>query len=318
MMPHVYIVILNYKRWQDVIECLDSVFRSRYQNFTAIVIDNDSQNDSLQYIKTWANGRAVLNMKPERPIDYKYFHSRELNSTFDIDISSQLFLIQNEANAGFAAGNNLVLQFLLDKEAYIWLLNPDMVVKDDTLQELVEFVAHQPSKSVAGTIVKSFSQQEKIVLVGGAKINYNSATVSLITNPNEIHKLDFVSGGSLFAHASGFREVGLLPEDYFLFWEEADWCYQAKRKGYKMLVCEKAICYDKISTSIGKGFLADYYYTRNGLLFLAKYKKGKIARAMVFAILRIIQRIIICRWGRARGVFNGILAFLRRNKYASQ
>ena len=69
-MPHVYIVILNYKRWQDVIECLDSVFRSRYQNFTAIVIDNDSQNDSLQYIKTWANGRAVLNMKPERPIDY--------------------------------------------------------------------------------------------------------------------------------------------------------------------------------------------------------------------------------------------------------
>ena len=317
-MPKVYILILNYKRWQDVIECLDSVFRSEYKNFSVIVVDNDSQNNSLQYLKDWANGDTILKRKIEKPITYKYFHSKEIDASTDFNSSIQLFFIQNEANVGFAAGNNLVLQFLLKKDAYIWLLNPDMVVKEDTLYELVGFVAQQPFMSITGSIVKSFLHQDELILIGGARINYNSATVSFIKKENEIPRMDFVYGGSLFAHAKHFNEIGLLPEDYFLFWEEADWCYQAKKKGYKLLVCKTAICYDKVSTSIGKGFLADYYYTRNGLLFLAKYKKDKIATAIVFAILRFIERIITGKWRKAGGVFKGILAFLRRKKYESQ
>jgi GT2 family glycosyltransferase len=316
-MYKVYIVILNYRRWQDVIECLDSVFRSVYKDFTVIVVDNDSQNNSLEYLKDWANGDTVLDRKIATPIKYKYYHCKEMDASIDFN-SSNLFFIQNATNAGFAAGNNLVLQFLLKNDAYIWLLNPDMVVKEDTLYELVEFVNHQPSISITGSVVKSFLHQDEIFLFGGAKINFNSATVSLIKKEHEIPQMDFVYGASLFAHTKHFKEIGLLPEDYFLFWEEADWCYQAKRKGYKLLVCKTAICYDKFSTSIGKGFLADYYYTRNGLLFLAKYKKEKIATAIVFATLRFIQRIITGKWSKARGVFKGIWAFLRRNKYENQ
>jgi len=316
-MHKVYIVILNYKRWQDVIECLDSVFRSEYKNFTVIVVDNDSQNNSLEFLKAWANGDAVSDRKIDTPIQYKYYHCKEMDASTDFH-SSKLFFIQNGTNAGFAAGNNLVLQFLLKNDAYIWLLNPDIVVKEDTLYELVKFAIHQPSISITGSVVKSFLHQDEIFLFGGAKINFNSATVSLIKNEDEIPQMDFVYGASLFAHTKHFKEIGLLPEDYFLFWEEADWCYQAKKKGYKLLVCKTAICYDKFSTSIGKGFLADFYYTRNGLLFLAKYKKEKIATAIVFAILRFIKRIITGKWSKARGVFEGILAFLRRNKYENQ
>lgn len=316
-MYKVYIVILNYKRWQDVIECLGSIFRSLYKNFTVIVVDNDSQNNSLEHLKDWAGGDIISGRKIETPITYRYFHSKEIDASTDFN-SSKLFFIQNETNSGFAAGNNLVLQLLLKHDAYIWLLNPDMVVKEDTLYELIEFVGYQPFLSITGSVVKSFFHQDKIILFGGAKINFNSGTVSLIKNENEISQIDFVYGASLLAHTKHFREIGLLPEDYFLFWEEADWCYQAKRKGYKLLVCKTAICYDKGSTSIGKGFLADYYYTRNGLLFLAKYKKEKIGTAIVFAILRFIERFITGKWGKARGVCKGILAFLRRNKYESQ
>ena len=317
-MLKVYIVILNYKRWQDVMECLDSVFRSAYKNFTVIVVDNNSQNNSLEYLKDWANGDPILERKIEKPIRYKYFHSNEMDASTNFDSPEQLFFIQNEANVGFAAGNNLVLKFLLKSDAYVWLLNPDIIIKENTLHELIEFVAQEPFKSITGTVVKSFLHQDEIFLFGGAKINFNSATVSLIKSQDKVSQMDFIYGGSLFAHTRHFKEIGLLPEDYFLFWEEADWCYQARKKGYKLLVCKTAICYDKISTSIGKGFLADFYYTRNGLLFLAKYKKDKIGTATVFAILRFMQRIVTGRWGRAKGIFKGITAFLRRNKYESQ
>ena len=86
--------------------------------------------------------------------------------------------------------------------------------------------------------------------------------------------MDYISGGSLFTHINSFNDLGLLPEEYFLYWEETDWCYRAKKKGYELRLCEKAVCYDKVSSSIGKSFLADYYYTRNGLFFLSKFKKS--------------------------------------------
>ena len=317
-MPRVYILILNYKRWQDVVECLDAVFRSSYKDFSAIVIDNDSQNDSLHYLRNWADGVNTLQWKVEKPIAYKYLQDHEINASTYFDPSTQLFFVQNEKNVGFAAGNNVVLQSLIKEDAYVWLLNPDIVIEENTLSELVAFANTQPSRSIIGSVIKSYTDRDEILLYGGAKINFSSATVSLIENENKISDIDFICGGSLFTHSTHFRELGLLPQDYFLFWEEADWCYQAQQKGYKMLVCRTAISYDKISTSIGKGFLADYYYTLNGLLFLRKYKKKKIGVASVFAILRFLKRIVTGKWSSAKGVFKGVLTFAKQAKHESE
>lgn len=317
-MARVYILILNYKRWQDVIDCLNSVLRLQYKNFTVIVVDNDSQNNSLQFLMDWADGNAVSGTKPGNPIKYKYFHSSELSNSIDLNLHGQLIFIQNKTNEGFAKGNNLVLKYLLKADAYVWLLNPDMVVKENTLGELIGFVSQQPFNSITGCVIRSYWQQEKMLAYGGAKINFNSATISVIKKESEMSKMDYICGGSLFTHTKHFKDIGLLPEDYFLFWEEADWCYQARMKGYKLLFCPSAVCYDKISTSIGKGFLADYYYTRNGLLFLAKYKRERIGIALVFSILRFVARIITGRWNKATGVLKGTIAFLKRSKHESE
>jgi GT2 family glycosyltransferase len=317
-MPSVYIVILNYKRWQDAVECLDSVFRSTYKNFTAIVIDNDSQNDSLQYLKNWANGNITLQWKVENPIGYKCLQGHEINTSTYFDPSIQLYFVQNENNVGFAAGNNVVLQSLLKEDSYIWLLNPDIVIEKNTLFELVTFAKTQLLKSIIGSVIKSYTNREEILLYGGSKINFNSATVSLIEKENKIPDIDFIYGGSLFTHSRHFKEIGLLPQEYFLYWEEADWCYQAQQIGYKMLVCKTAISYDKISTSIGKGFLANYYYTLNGFLFLKKYKKNKIGIALVFAILRFLKRLVTGKFGGAKGVFKGVLTFAKQTQHESK
>jgi len=193
-----------------------------------------------------------------------------------------------------------------------------MVVTESTLGDLVGFADQQAFDAVTGCVIRSYLEQNKILFYGGAKINFNSATISVIKNEKEVGGMDYVCGGSLFSHTKHFKDVGLLPEDYFLFWEEADWCYQAALRGYKMLVCPTAVCYDKIGTSIGRGFLADFYYTRNGLLFLKKYKKQKITMALLFVILRFSVRIVTGKWTKANGVLKGTLAFLKINKYDSK
>jgi Predicted glycosyltransferases len=282
----------------------------------AIVIDNDSKNNSLQNLMNWID--TDFKNDNDQPIKYKFFERNELDDQMDFNSLGKVIFIQNNHNDGFAKGNNLVLRHLLKHDGYIWLLNPDMVVKENTLSELVGFADKQPSDSITGCVTRSYLEQDKILFYGGAKINFNSATISVIRSKKEAGRMDYICGGSLFSHTKHFKDIGLLPEDYFLFWEEADWCYKAGMKGYNMLVCPTAVCYDKISTSIGRGFLADFYYTRNGLLFLKKYKRQKITMALLFVILRFSARIVTGKWTKAKGVLKGTLAFLKINKYDSK
>jgi GT2 family glycosyltransferase len=133
----------------------------------------------------------------------------------------------------------------------------------------------------------------------------------MIQKENAIPKLDYISGACLFTHTSNLRKIGLLPEKYFLYWEETDWCYLARQSGCQFYVCHTAICYDKISTVIGKSFMADYYYMRNGLLFISKYRSKNIPFVIFFAGIRFMKRVITGQWKRANGVLKGMRDFLK-------
>ena len=311
-MPEVYIVILNYKKWQDTLECLGSVFRSLYQNFSVIVIDNDSQNKSLEHLMQWAesySGNAQFT--PGNSFSYTFLRSEDINDSISLASFPRLIFIQNDINAGYAGGINIALRFLQNHKVYVWLLNPDIVVAENALTELVEFTVQQHSNCVVGAEIRSFRDNEELLFYGGGKINFFSATVREAAKPGDISRLDYISGGCLFTHAGNFKEYGLLPEEYFLYWEETDWCYRAQKQGCRLLVCPMAICYDKISTVIGKSFMADYYYTRNGLLFISKYRKQNLPMVLFFSGLRFLKRVVTGRWSRARGVFKGTIDFFK-------
>lgn len=316
--PRVYIIILNYKKWQDVRECLESVFRMNYDHFKVIVLDNDSGNRSLEHLLDWAKGiasysdpclppftRSVL----QKPISYIHLQHGLMDETIDPDSFPQLVFVQNEKNEGFGSGNNRALRFLAKKEGYVWLLNPDMVVAENSLAELIAFAERQPAESVIGVVTRSYAPPHHVLFYGGGKINFHSATIDMIRAIDDIPQLDYISGGSMLIKTGHLSDIGFFPENYFLYWEETDWCYRAKQKGYRMCVCLTAVCYDKISTTIGKSFMADYYYTRNGLLFISKYKNRFIHRALFSAGIRMFKRLAMGKWERARGVYKGIQAF---------
>ena len=312
---HVYVVIVNYKKWEDAQECLDFLFRSDHPNFTVILVDNASPNDALQRVMDWADAPAQPTPgdlpftagKLQKPIPYKLYSLEEwYNTKVDKATIPRLNFVANDNNGGFAIGVNVALRRLLDQDAWVWLLNPDIIVQSDTLSESVRFAASQPFKTISGPVTKNYAPPHEVYIFGGAKINRRSATMTYLKSADDLAGLDYISGGALFTHTAHLREVGLLPEEYFIYWEETEWCFMAKQKGYQMKVCETAICYDKISTTMGRGYRAEYFYTRNGLLFLNRYRENGRGPQMGFVFLRFLKRIATGQWGKARGVYKGV------------
>lgn len=328
MIPKVYILIVNYNGWEDLVECLESVFRLDYGNFQVVVVDNNSPNDSVPYIKRWAAGEIYVwngNNNPLKhifatpllkPIAYSYYEYKHDSSSINTiaNSSEKLTIIQAGTNGGFAAGNNIFLRSVLEQDAYVWLLNPDIVVEHDTLQNLINCAGKQSIRTIFGSQIKNYLKPETLLIYGGAKINSFTGTITFITNKEQQHVIDYIHGASLFTHLINFKTIGLLPEEYFLYGEETDWCYQARQDGIRLSVCDSAVCYDKISTSIGKGYLAEYYYTLNSLKFHKKYNKKYIPFIMISNGLRIFKRLFSRQTGRIRAIANASWHFTNSSK----
>jgi len=316
-MKQCYIIILNYRTWEDTLACIRSVFTSGYTAFKVIVVDNCSGNESLRRIREGLEhepvGKAGSLAGPA---------STDLKDPLSfagtaIAFLPDLTLLQNDRNSGFAAGNNIAIRALLGENALIWLLNPDMIVEQNTLHEMIGCLG-QDQKTVVGSVHRRFEEPGTVLYYGGGRVNDWSGSARVITNVREIDSLEYISGGSLLTETAVFRSVGLLPEEYFLYWEETDWCHQARQKGYSMQVCLQATCYDKGGTSIGRGFLADYFYTRNGLLFLRKYKKQYLPTAFLLVFFRAGKKLLLGRTGRAKGIMTAAKDFLTGKRYENK
>jgi len=315
-MSKCYVIIINYKKWEDTLECLRRLFESNYHNLTVVVIDNDSKNQSLENIILEIKSSPLIRRADGSNVAYCHIETNDLSQKNVLD-ASPVLLVQNNYNAGFAAANNIALRCLLERDAYIWLLNPDITVDANTLDHLIDTASLLP-QSLIGAVTKSFYDKEKTLFYGGGSVNFKSATIRYIKEKNSIPQLQYISGGCLLMHSSVLRKLGLLPEDYFLYWEDADYSFYATKMGIDLKVSLQAICYDKISTSIGRGFISDYYYVRNGLTFVSKYKKNYLPIAFLVIVPRIIKKIVRGEFSRVRGIVQGTIDFLINHRYENK
>ena len=100
---------------------------------------------------------------------------------------------------------------------------------------------------------------------------YSGKHKSLI--PDTIYDVDYVAGTSLFCRTKLFDEVGLIPERYFLYFEETDWCLKARKKGHRVAVIPSSQIYHTKRSQVGKLPTKTYfyYYIRASVLFMLKY-----------------------------------------------
>lgn len=296
--PRVYVALLNWNGWGDTLECLESLFRIDYPDFQVIVCDNGSEDGSVDRLKAWAGGRfelaepschrslASLSFPPvPKPIAYVLYDRGAAEAGGGgSDSSARLILIESGPNLGFAGGYNIVLRYALARDdfAYIWLLNNDTVVNADALSALVRRMRGKPDAGICGSTLMYYHAPETIQALGGAQYNKWLGTRTAIgahrpaSMPVEVaeveKKMSYVSGASMLVSRGFLHEIGLLGEDYFLYYEEIDWAMRARGR-YALAYAPESIVYHKEGGTVGSPQIsarAEYLALRNRLLFTRK------------------------------------------------
>lgn len=265
------IILVNYNGAKDTVECLNSLYTVNYKNKKIYVVDNNSSEDDLEYLESF--------------IDCSYVK-----------------LIKLEENLGFSGGNNIgIKEALADGCKVIGLLNNDTTVEDDFLNQLVIKLF---SDKRIGAVVPQIRDyyNESMVTYGGGEINYLKGSVFIeginryedsINNTERF--VTFGHGCCLFLKKEVILKIGLLPEEYFLYFEDADYSIQLTNSGYKILYCPESIIYHKESVSTKKGSdNFQYYFTRNRFYFIKKnFKLLSKLTAYPISVLYLIKKMLL-------------------------
>lgn len=308
--PFVYILLVNWQGWADTIECLESVFRLRYERFRVVVCDNASSNQSLDHIRAWAEGRdgwrpparqpfwSSIPQPLPKPISCVQYSRLEAEAGGDPDDQSDLILIQTGANLGFAGGNNVAIRFaMVQKDVdYLWLLNNDTVVEPQSLQAQAELADGDPTIGMVGAKLLEYGRPSVIQAVAGGYVSSWRGMASHLGSGEEDEgqwsmpiEVDCIIGASLLVKALTVGDVGVLDERYFMYSEEMDWCVRTKRKGWRLVYSPGSTVWHKEGQSVGqKSALQDYYAVRSTLLMVRKLFPRLLPFTMVYLMYRCL------------------------------
>lgn len=245
--PHIAIITLNWNGLEDTKECLDSVLKNSYPNYSIYLIDNGSKNNDLEEIK---------------------IHVGKKLSTHNSELST--FFIQNEKNYGFAGGNNVgIKKAISDGTDWIFLLNNDTTVDPDFLTNIATLLNPQipqdpqhPHLGIVSPMMINFFDQNKLDNIGhdllstGDTIprsrNKNPKLYELPTTNCQLHTTFGACAGAALYSVPMLKQIGLLDEDFFLNYEDSDLSLRAITAGWQSVFCPTSKVYHKINASIGK------------------------------------------------------------------
>jgi len=300
--PNIYVLILNWNGWKDTIECLESVFRLDYDNYRVIVCDNDSSDNSLEYIKAWADGRLDVFVSPDNPLrDLSYPPVRKAIAYRQYDRKSAeaggspndtdcpLILIQTGANLGFAGGNNVGLRYSLAsrKPDFVWLLNNDTVVSKGALKELICSIAQYPFAGICGSLLINYYKPDFIQAAGaefdrrlarGKHLLEGMPITTPLIESDIIKRMNYVVGASMLVTRCFLEKNGLLNENYFLYYEEIDWITRAAGC-FELAISINSHVYHKEGSSTGRSNInsnALYYVQLSRLRYSYLYNRANV------------------------------------------
>lgn len=270
--PSIFVIILNWKGWQDTIECLESLLRNDYKNFRVVVIDNHSEDESYEKLLEWCRDR------------------------------DRFSVFQTKANLGFAGGNNVGIKYALENNAeYILLLNNDTVVTDNFLSSLIK-TAKEEDPGIMGCKILHHSD-DRIWYLGGKMSWLRGGAYhpgkgrmdrKIAKNPFEV---DFITGCMMLIKREVFGKIGLLDESYFLYNEDADYCLRASRARIRMVVDPLTIIYHKErSTDGGWKPYHIYYLIRNKLIFMKRYSPNIFVLWIFYSIIGFVGLALSTKW----------------------
>ncbi len=313
MLSQVMIILVNWNGWRDTVECLESLQKLDYPDFRVVVCNNGSSDDSLGQIRSWADSRAVSWAEYQRS-------KAEAGGLHAVD--PQLTLISIEENLGFAGGNNVGIRYGMARGdiSYYWLLNNDTVVEPAALTQMVLRMQNDQTVGICGSTIRLYHDHEKIQALGGGHyyhwlglpwhygrfIRWDRREIN---QEQAEARMNYVEGASMLVSKQFVEQVGLMCEDYFLYFEEADWAIRAKGR-FRLGYASRSVVYHKVGRSIGTSsnpltisYTSDYFNIRNRLMFTRRFYPAALPTVWLVIVAAFFVRLCCGKWDRAMMIF---------------
>ncbi len=291
--PKLGVAIVTFHSADVIGACLDSLFASQDAALRVVLTDNASSDDTVAIVRSWAErqrGNDPAFTFAERPADDA------------VRCDAMLTLLRSEFNGGYGHGVNAGLRALLDDPALslFWVLNPDCVVPPATAAAYVRAGADGAFALMSGRTAYC-EDPDRIQSDGGRVSRWTGVCSSINAGlPRstaampDTATIDFFTGGNVVASRRFIERTGLMPEDYFLYYEEVDW---AMRRGdLPLRLAREALVLHHVGTSIGSGTdsrlaspLSNYFNFRNRVRFLRRYRAWAIPFALAHAAAKSAQ-----------------------------
>lgn len=241
MIKKVSIITINYNGLKDTVEMIESLAIHETYPHEIIVVDNASTD----------------------PLEHKLLQSK----------FPDIQVIRSEKNLGFAGGNNLGISQA--KGEYLLFLNNDTIITCPVLENLVNALDSDPRIGIVSPKIACWPKKQRLQYAGStpmspvtlrnSNIGYGQIDQGQFNKPGETA---FTHGAAMMIRTADLMKFGRMPEFYFLYYEELDWCVQIQRARFKIRYEPHSVIYHKESMSVGKQSPSQvYYHTRNRLIF---------------------------------------------------
>jgi len=294
----VAVIIINWKKYDYTLNCIDSVLKSSYKNFKIILIDNESQNSF-----------------PD-----------------EINKSEKIQIIKNENNEGFSRANNQGIKYSIKNGFdYVLLLNNDTLIKNDLIDSLIQQSSTLNQKIIQPLILNY--DGTKIWNAGG-KINNFFGTFETLKKGKSFKNFksdknltEWFTGCCVLIKLEIFNHVGYFDERFFAYYEDVDYSIRLKKMGYSIDLMTNSYLqhYESASSkSINKseGNLSPYVHylnIRNHILLLKKHSKSfNLIGVLFYQLIKILSYLIYFlirfRFNKFKMVSKGVVDALNFKK----
>lgn len=286
------VVIVTFNSADVIIPCLESLFASTGAALSVVVVDNNSDDGTADLIERWATVEGVSDLSAGFP-----FAAAPAPKPVVLEAAAPglavatapLTLIRSPVNGGFAHACNVALRPLLarpDIDAF-WCLNPDCVVPPDAARRYLAAARERPYALLGSRTL--YYERPDMIQSDGGRISPITAVCSSINtgrNPDTTplpaeDALDYISGANMVASRAFIDQAGMMPENYFLYYEEVDWAQQ--RGDLPLRLIPGLSVYHIGGTSIGSGShdrrasaFSEYFNARNRIRFARRHMPTRL------------------------------------------
>ncbi|MFW8627295.1 glycosyltransferase family 2 protein [Deinococcus sp. ME38] len=283
-MSAVTVIVINYNQTDLTVACLQSLRHLTHPG-RVVVVDNGSRPEQLERLRAHLPAQDLLVL----PV-----------------------------NVGFTAANNAGSAFALQtgEPEFLWFLNNDTLVDPGALDALVRRAQERPDIGAVASVLYDMGT-ETVQAYGGGRVSLWKGESRLLRRTVPDEQLDFLAGTSLLVRVLAIRQIGLLDEQFFMYWEDTDYSFRLRAAGWALTVAADSQVWHLGAVSTGantatrKSETFERVFSQSTVRFYRRHAPLPIVPLTCGLGWYFVKRLLKREWPQARAIVQGTLAAFR-------